>query len=209
MTRLLLDTQIDAYVTAGLHTLADVEEPAFRALFEPLRNLAADLPQDAFPEDGVVPYVAVVTDQLISPETRVPLLRLSDSPKEGIVDRIHGDEGLAPYAPRAELQVPQAPVYLLKGVDRGDEFRDVAPLDAAATISSRGRTPLTIDEGLSLAAAHPAVLFKNHCFMLAGSTRGDKRVPALWISAKAPKLGWCFDKVPHSWLGIASASSRT
>jgi len=50
---------------------------------------------------------------------------------------------------------------------------------------------------------------KNHCFMLMGSRRGDLRVPALWISEKAPKLGWCYDGNPHTWLGIASAESRS
>ena len=36
----------------------------------------------------------------------------------------------------------------------------------------------------------------------------DRRVPALWISEQAPKLGWCWDGNPHSWLGLASAGSR-
>ena len=84
----------------------------------------------------------------------------------------------------------------------------VAQVDALSVIASRGRTPLTIDEGLSLATVFPELLVKNHCFMLAGSTRGDKRVPALWISERAPKLGWCFQGVPHSWLGVASARGR-
>ena len=44
--------------------------------------------------------------------------------------------------------------------------------------------------------------------MLSGSRRGDRRVPAMWISAKAPKLGWCWDGNPHDWLGVASAGSR-
>jgi len=93
-------------------------------------------------------------------------------------------------------------------VDRGDEFRAVPPDEAIATIGARGRTGLTIDEGLSLAAAFPASLVKNHCYMLAGSSRGDKRMPALWISEKAPKLGWCFDRNPHTWLGVASVGAR-
>lgn len=208
MTPLLLDAQVDAYVSVGLHELAGLDEAAFRDHFTPLRDTAAALPQDAFASDGVVPYVAVVADSLIDPEARVPLMRLPGSTLEGILDRNHGHEGLSPYRDRPELEVPAASAYVLVNVQRGDEFRDVAPLDAAAPIADRERTPLTIAEGLSLMAAHPEFLKKNHCFMLAGSTRGDKRVPAIWISQKAPKLGWCFDKVPHSWLGIASASQR-
>ena len=75
--------------------------------------------------------------------------------------------------------------------------------------SVRGRTPLTIHEGLALATQFPASLEKNRCYMLAGSRRGDKRVPALWISNRAPKLGWCWDGNLHTWLGIASAGSRS
>jgi hypothetical protein len=45
-------------------------------------------------------------------------------------------------------------------------------------------------------------------FMLAGSRRGDRRVLALWIPEKAPKLGWCWEGNSHSWLGVASAERR-
>lgn len=208
MTATALAAQIDTYVTAGYPALAGLTEAAFRDLFTPLEPAASALPQEADAEAGTLPYLAVVADTLIAPEARVPLLRLPSSTKEGILDRNHGDEGLAPYRVRAELEVPEAPVYLLTGIDRGDEFRSVAPLNTRTVLAERGRTPLTIAEGLSLVAAYPQMLVKNHCFMLDGSTRGDKRVPALWISERAPKLGWCFDKVPHTWLGVASAEAR-
>jgi len=55
---------------------------------------------------------------------------------------------------------------------------------------------------------HPELLERNHCFSLAGSRRGDRRVPALWISRNAPKLGWCWEGNPHDWLGCASAAVR-
>lgn len=54
----------------------------------------------------------------------------------------------------------------------------------------------------------PHLLARNHCFLLAGSRRGDRRVPGLWISAQAPKLGWCWEGNPHDWLGVASTRSR-
>jgi hypothetical protein len=63
-----------------------------------------------------------------------------------------------------------------------------------------------------LVTQFPGILVKNHCFMLSGSRRtalpGDRRVPALWISERAPKLGWCWDGNPHDWLGVASAGRR-
>ena len=195
-----LDTQIDAYVAAGYPALAELPEEEFRALFDGLV-----IPEDAA---GAIPALAVVTQKVINPELRVPALRLTDSTREGILDRNHGEEGLAPYKVLPTLGVPDAPVYLVLGIDRGDEFRNVPPRDALATIEERGRTPLTIDEGLSLQTVFPELLIKNHCFMLMGSRRGDKRVPALWISEKSPKLGWCFEGNPHTWLGIASATAR-
>ena len=33
-------------------------------------------------------------------------------------------------------------------------------------------------------------------------------VPAIWISNRAPKLGWCWAGNPHTWLGSASCSDR-
>jgi hypothetical protein len=93
-------------------------------------------------------------------------------------------------------------------VERGDEFCGVRPNDAVPVILDRGRTPLTIHEGIAFATQHPRSLERNRCYMLAGSRRGDKRVPALWISEKAPKLGWCWAGNLHTWLGIASAGSR-
>lgn len=195
-----LEAQIEAYVAADYPSLAGITETEFRTLFDGL----------AFPADaqGQIPALAIVTDKLIAPELRVSGLRLAGSTREGILDKNHGEEGLAPYKPVESLEIPDAPVYLLLGIDRGDEFRDERPLDALAVVEQRGRTPLTIDEGLSLQTVFPGVLVKNHCFMLMGSSRGDKRVPALWISEKAPKLGWCYDRNPHSWLGIASAQAR-
>jgi hypothetical protein len=195
-----LQHQLDVYVAAGYPSLAGLSESQFTALAQPV--IDAHSGADA---------LLVVTRDLIDPEARVPLLRLEGSQLPGVLDRNHASDaraGLSHYAPREGVTVPAGPFYVVVDVDRGDEFRNVAPRDALPVIASRGRTPLTIDEGLSLATVLPEVLVKNHCFMLAGSTRGDKRVPALWIADKAPKLGWCFDGVPHSWLGVASAGSR-
>ena len=208
--------QVDRYLEWGMAGLAGVTEAEFRVLAAPAVAAAARLDASVPPGTDAggshhYPGVLVVTRTLVDPEARVPLLRLPRSAKPGILDKNHFSDavtGLEPYQPRAALGVPDAPMYVLLDVERGDEYRDVAPLDARPRIAARGRTPLTIDEGLSLLALHPAALAKNHCFMLDGSSRGDKRVPALWISAGAPKLGWCFDKVPHSWLGVASAGAR-
>ena len=55
---------------------------------------------------------------------------------------------------------------------------------------------------------HPESIAVNDGISLAASTRGDRRVPAIWISKSRPKLGWCFAGTPHTWLGTASCIGR-
>ena len=178
-------------------------------MVEPLRERADSLA--GADTASTVPVVLVVTRDVVSPYDTVPLLHLDGGSKPGRVDRNHGEGDLDGYHPVDGCE-PPASAYLLVGVERGEEFCNVRPEDATRTIRERGRTPVTIDEGIALVTHVPSVLEKNKCFMLAGSRRsaisGDRRVPALWISERAPKLGWCWDGNPHTWLGTASAGSR-
>lgn len=203
-------SQIDRLVELGYPGLASLSEGAFRELLAPLSGLAEDLPSSA--GEGRASYVVVVTRALVDPYAAVPLLRLQGkrgpSSKPGVVDRNHAEGDLATYRPLTELAVPDAPAYLLVDVERGEEFCGVKPEEALPVIRERGRTPLTIDEGIALVTQAPHLLEKNKCFMLSGSRREDRRVPALWISDGAPKLGWCWDGNPHTWLGVASAGER-
>lgn len=221
-----LRTQAQTYVDAGYPRLAKMSADAFFGLADAAIHRATSSPASAAAAVGTpllgTPIISgdfeprlaallVVTEEFCAPEERVPLLRLTGSENPGFVDKNHYSDavqGLGPYRPLPGLEVPDGPLYVLFGIERGDEFRNVAPKDATPVLEERGRTPLSIDEGISLATVAPSFLAKNHCFMLAGSRRGDKRVPALWISDAAPKLGWCFDAVPHTWLGTASASAR-
>jgi hypothetical protein len=52
------------------------------------------------------------------------------------------------------------------------------------------------------------VLKTANAFSLLGSRRGDRRVPALWLSGGRPRLGWCWAGAPHFWLGSASCAER-
>lgn len=211
----MIADQTDRLVELGLPALAGLTEEALRALVAPLADHVPDLTAyDAGP--GAVPCVLVLPREVVDPALTVPLLRLADGDRPGgsrpgVVDRNHGEEGLDPFRPVPGLDVPARP-YLLLGVERGEEFCGVAPEEALPVITGRGRTPLTIEEGIALVLQAPHVLEKNRCFMLSGSRRtalpGDRRVPALWISDRAPKLGWCWDGNPHTWLGVASAGGR-
>lgn len=121
-----------------------------------------------------------------------------------------------------EADRPDSNWYVLTDVQRGDEFSNASPEEALAEIIAAGRTPLTMRDGVIWLLQQPDALERNHCFMTIGSRkrkpRGgyDSRTPALWISngtgrdgvanKNAPKLGWCWWRNRHTWLGIAHAA---
>jgi hypothetical protein len=100
-----------------------------------------------------------------------------------------------------------------------------SPDEALPAITARGRSPLTLGEGLHWLLQQPGVLERNRCFMTIGSRlrtpagRLDTRTPALWLSngtgrdgkerKGAPKVGWCWAGNRHTWLGFASAAGRS
>ena len=191
------DRQVDALVTTGLPELLDLSASCFRAWLEPLRDLLP-LP----PGDGArIPFVVVVPDLPVVP----------------VLEAVHGTGGpgfttmepddLARFRPLPELGVPAAP-YLLHDVDPGPDTLNMRPAEILPWITAAGRSPLTIAEGLAVLVQDHGVLRTRNCFSLLGSRAGDKRVPALWISARRPRLGWCYQGAPHSWLGTASCAGR-
>lgn len=161
-------------------------------------ELGFDVPEVP-PGEGipVFPHALVPFHELIV------RLTLPGKTKTGIFDRNFEDP--ARYRP-TDPDVPTGRPYLIQGFDPGVEYRGMAPREAVTMLADR--RPATIEEGLAAFIHDPTVLQRNACFSLAGSTRGDKRVPALWISQGAPKLGWCFAGAPHSWLGLASVQTR-
>ncbi|MCV2491177.1 DUF5701 family protein [Geodermatophilus sp. YIM 151500] len=191
------DRQVDALATTGLPALLDLKETCFRAWLEPLRD---QLPADDGGSTGV-PFVVV----------------LPDLPVVDVLGAVHtlGGSGfttmdaadLARFRPLPEIDVPSGP-YLLLDVDTGPETLDQTPADVLPRITGAGRSPLTVAEGLSVLVSDPGVLRARNCFSLAGSRCGDKRVPALWVSARRPRLGWCYQGAPHTWLGTASCAGR-
>ncbi|SIN26819.1 DUF5701 family protein [Micromonospora cremea] len=200
------DRQLDRLVELGYPALADLPEGAFRDLVAPLRAAAiagsAGLPA---PTESRVPFLLVITRDLAPVEQRLALTTLAGKRKPGFLDRHYGEDDLPTFDPIKELEVPAGPAYLLFDVDRGEETLNLAPASAMEVIIGQDRLPLTIDEGLAFITLYPAALAKNKCFSLVGSRCGDKRVPAIWISQGAPKLGWCWYGNPHTWLGSASA----
>ncbi|WP_241266134.1 DUF5701 family protein [Streptomyces boncukensis] len=188
----------------GYPDRAGISPEEFTKTVAPLRDVAVR----AAAEPGAAPFVLVVTRSLVPVEEMVELTRLESGTKPGIVDRHYEEGSLARFVPVEGAEPPAEPAYLLLGADRGEEFCGAVPRDAMAAIAERGRTLLTIEEGLAFVTQYPAALAKNKCFSLGASRCGDRRVPAIWISQRAPKLGWCWEGNPHTWLGMASAAGR-
>ncbi|MFD0356234.1 DUF5701 family protein [Streptomyces sp. NPDC127110] len=148
-----------------------------------------------------------------------PLLRREG--KSGfVVADMHDVDRFAPH----RVELPDAPLYLVGGLDRGDRMANWSPEEALPVLAGQGRTPLLLTEGIHWVLQQPAVLDRNHCFMTIGSRlikadgTPDARTPAIWISngtgrdgrerRNAPKVGWCWWNNRHTWLGFASAADR-
>ncbi|NCD17500.1 MAG: hypothetical protein EOL91_09355 [Actinobacteria bacterium] len=205
-----LTEQLDRWIELGVPGAIGVGEVRLREVAVPVLARAADLPG----------AVLVMGPRLAPAAALVPLL-----------DR-HGRAGfvvpdmtdVAEFSDIDGLDVPDVGVYAVGGVERGDEMAGWSPDEALPEILGRGRTPLTVHEGICWLLQEPAALERKHCFMVVGSRRRqgarlDRRVPALWISGGserdggrarrgAPKLGWCWAGNRHTWLGFASAAGR-
>jgi hypothetical protein len=199
------DRQVGNLLELGYPALAGLSEQAFMELVEPLGAVAPDGEPTV---EGPVPFVLVVTRALLPIERMMALTTLSGKAKPGFVDRLYEPGAIERFVPTKEVDLPDRRAYLLLDVDRGEEFCGVVPEDAMETIAELGRTLLTMEEGIAFVTHYPAALAKNKCFSLGGSRSGDRRVPAIWISQNAPKLGWCWAGNPHTWLGMASAGRR-
>lgn len=195
-----LERQTTAYVELGIPALLGTDEATFRASVEPLRGTAPGPAPSAVVDGDAVPFVLVVPG--LDVNDLAPAMRRGSKLGASVIDR----EEAPTY--RALVDVPDGP-YLLWAIDTGSEFCNVTPETALATVTARGRTPLTIHEGVALTIVRPDMLRSNKCFSLMGSRTGtNQRVPAVWISERRAKLGWCWDRNPHTWLGAASAAER-
>jgi hypothetical protein len=190
-----LDRQVARLVELGYPRLAGLSAAAFAELVEPLRERVRDLPES----EGEIPFVLVLEPRLAPPAECVPLV-------DGFVDMNPTEPGA--FHPIDEAAPPAGSAYLAYGIDPGGDMLDVTPDDALPLIAARGRSPLTIQEGVAVLTQVPGVLRSRNAFSLLGSRRGDKRVPALWTSKGRPRLGWCWAGNPHTWLGSASCAGR-
>ncbi|MCX5015355.1 DUF5701 family protein [Streptomyces sp. NBC_00555] len=201
-----LAAQAEHLIRLGVHELAGM--PA-----NELRGFAVDAGRG----DGDA-LLAVHPDRAPA-SALAPLLRHDGRPGFVVTDMADVDR----FAPDT-VELPDAPLYLVTGLDRGDHMANWSPDEALPALTKEGRTPLLLTEGIHWVLQQPAVLERNHCFMTIGSrlrkANGtmDARTPAIWISngtgrdgrerRNAPKVGWCWWGNRHTWLGFASATSR-
>lgn len=200
----LFNQQIENLIEKDYPTLAGMSNEDFRKMLKPLQKLLTkELPEIDY-ECGKLPFAIVIN------ETLVPLKKQM----EHIVWRdANGIEKLFPKTPEDfsaidSVAIPESESYLILNIDRGKDSLNITPENALKAIQDNKRSPLTIAEGIAVVTQYPDFLIKNNCFSLAGSRCGDQRVPAIWISEKRPKLGWCWDRNPHTWLGTASCEKR-
>ncbi|GHF71897.1 hypothetical protein GCM10010218_61440 [Streptomyces mashuensis] len=206
------DRQVRTLVDLGYAGLSGRTPEDFRAALAPLRDqaVAAVAEGRAAPDTaaGRIPFVLVLTRAVAPVEETMPRTTLHGGRLPGFVDRSFEPGSLERFVAVKEAAEPAPDAYLLLDTERGEEFCGAVPREAMEVIAGRDRTLLTIEEGIALVTHFPQVLVKNKCFSLGGSRCGDRRVPAIWISKKAPKLGWCWEGNPHTWLGMASAGAR-
>ena len=188
------DRQVDALAPTGLSERLDLAEGCFRAWLEPLRDV---LPAVGTGGEGI-PFVVVV------PDLPVVDVLATGHRRRRRVQTLEPDD-LARFPPLPELDVP--PPYLLSTSTRARTPWTCRP-GGAPGLTATGRSPLTVAEGLAVLVSDPGVLRSRDCFSLLGSRAGDKRVPALWVSGRRPRLGWCWAGAPHTWLGSASCGGR-
>ena len=201
----VVTAQVDRLICTGVPEVAGIS--------------AAQLADHAAALPDVPGAVLAVHPRLTPPGRLAGLLRHGHRSGFVVEDMTDVDE----FNPIDGMTVPDLPLYLVLDPARGDQLRNTSPVEALAALRSAGRTPLTLNEGISWLLQHPDLLEPGACFMTIGSRKAttagvDARVPAIWISRgtgrdgptrrDSPKVGWCWAGNRHTWLGHASATAR-
>ncbi len=201
------DRQTDRLLAHGYPQLLGTDRDGLLARLAPLRSRLQALPPPPG-ASGNIPLCIAFAPGRIRPADA--MARVEARSAAGIVDMypLQPDD----FTPIADVQLPSGEAYLLIDVDTGRDFLNVSPEAALAAIGARGRTPLTLDEGVALTVQVPQLLTdktRYNAIQMPGSRKpGDQRVPSIWFSKGAPRLGWCWDRNIHTWLGSASAARR-
>ena len=189
--------QLDRIVALGYADVADMSEDAFRALAQPL--IAALEHSDLGSDILLIP-----TRELVSPESLIA--RTSINRMAGFTTMPPRD--IASFLPQDGFSPPEGPFYLVVEPHTGTCYINREPDVARKLIDSDERLPLTLEEGLAIATQHPEWLLEKNGFNLLGSRSADGRVPSIWMSQNAPRLGAVWPNSRHTWLGNAYCMAR-
>lgn len=202
----IFEIQVETLLQRGYATAAGTTERAFRKRLAELIPFVENIrlvPCDC--ANGHLPFVIVIRKDIVPADAAMSKVVRNGRSGHVAMQPVRPDD----FAPIESVSVPDGFAYLLVDIDRGGKTLNVRPEDALKYIRKKRRSPLTIDEGIAIVIQHPDFLQKNNCFSLLASRRADQRVPAIWIDGdKRPKLGWCWDRNPHTWLGSASCKLR-
>ncbi|MQA28082.1 MAG: hypothetical protein GEU94_22115, partial [Micromonosporaceae bacterium] len=155
------DRQVQNLLAKGYPELANLSRQEFEERLAPLCEVAiAHGSSLAPPTPERAPFVLVVKMQLVPADRAMPLTALHGKHKPGFAD--FDPEDIARFEPIEELPVPDTPAYLVFGLERGEETLNVTPDDAMVAITARGRTSLTVEEGIGFITHFPESLEKNH-----------------------------------------------
>ena len=196
--------QLDRLLEAGVAEVAGISAAELAAY-------APALPDE--PHEMLAVHPSLATGGL------APLLRHHDKPGFVVEDMTD----LEQFVPIAASGLPDRPLYLMRDPTAGMH----AELDSrrsAARHPERGRTPLTINEGISWLLQEPKMLEPNHCFMTIGSRKpkatrstpepppsGSAAEPATTAapSVAPPRSAGAGPGTVTPRLGFASALQRT
>ncbi|MDF7640580.1 DUF5701 family protein [Bifidobacterium sp. ESL0784] len=189
--------QLDRIVALGYPDVAEMSAAAFRALARPLIDALKD-------SDLGENILLVPTHELVSPESLIA--RTSINRMAGFTTMPPRD--VASFLPQDGFEPPEGPFYLVVDPHTGTAYVNREPDVARKLIDSDERMPLTLEEGLAIATQHPDWLVKKNGFNLLGSRSADGRVPSIWMSQNAPRLGSVWPTSRHTWLGNAYCQAR-
>lgn len=192
-----IQQQLDRIVALGYPDVADMSADAFRALARPLLSAleCSDLGNN---------IVLVPTRELVSPESLIS--RTSINRMAGFTTMPPRD--IASFMPQDGFEPPEGPFYVAIDPHTGTSYLNREPDVAHKLIDSDERLPLTLEEGLALVTQHPDWLEIKNGFNLLGSKSTDGRVPSIWMSQGAPRLGAVWPNSRHTWLGNAYCVAR-
>ena len=179
--------------------VADMSAAAFRSLARPLIRTLEDCGDEAGLGTRLVP-----TRELVSPESLIA--RTSINRMAGFTTMPPRD--IASFLPQDGFEPPEGPFYLVIEPHTGTCYINREPDVARKLIDSDERLPLTLEEGLAIATQHPEWLLEKNGFNLLGSRSADGRVPSIWMSQNAPRLGAVWPNSRHTWLGNAYCMAR-